>query len=883
MSGHARFHLKTPDDLRSELARLGLSLPTREDLGVLGDKVKVGRCEAPNRFVVQPMEGFDADAEGRPTDLAFRRYRRYAEGGSGLIWFEATAVLHEARSNPGQFWLHGGSYDTFTRLVEATRRTAREKLGREPVLVLQLTHSGRYSKPSGAPEPIIAHRSPVLDPKHGLRADYPVVTDEYLDRLQDTFVETAKLAAGAGFDGVDVKSCHRYLVSELLASHTREGRYGGSYENRTRFLRETLARIKSEVPGVFATTRMNAYDATGFPYGWGVDRNDCREPDLTEPVRLARELAGPGKLGVPVLNVSVGNPYYNPHYGRPYDFPVAGATPPDEHPLEGIVRFIGITRDIQRSIPDTPVVASGYAWLRHHMPHVAAGVITEGWATLIGQGRGAIAYPDSVRDILGKGGMDPRKCCVTCSACTQIMRDGGKTGCVVRDSEIYGPEYRLGRRFAVDRLQAEAARCRDCEFPTCQDGCPARVEVPAFVRAFAEGDFAGAYDVLHQENVLPEMCAYVCPSEVQCEGSCLENIFYGRPLPVRDIQLVTCRIARLKGLTGLRLPDAEAGRRGRWPRRIAVVGGGPAGLACAVRLLELGHRVTIFEKGSSLGGTPGCIIPDARYGGARAEVDAILAPAKEAGRVEIRLGSALGENVRLGELRQGFEAVFLAMGLPKSSSIREGGGEIEGVVDALGFLRGAKCAEIRKLEGRVAVLGGGNTAMDAARQALRLGAREVYLVYRRSFAELPAWPAERDRCLDSGVHLLILQQPVGYVTDDGGRLTGVRIVRTELGEPDDSGRRWPVAVEGTETVLGADTCIEAVGQGLDGDLRSALEAAGIAFADAGLVDLRPASAATSVAGIFAGGDVVNGGTTAVRAVAEGMKAAEEIDAYLSAK
>ena len=186
------------------------------------------------------MEGFDAAPDGSPQELTFRRYRRYAAGGAGLIWFEATAILHEARSNPAQLYLHRGNVDVYRRLVEETRRAAREAFGREPILIVQLTHSGRYSKPAGVPVPLIAHHSAVLDPLHKLPADYPLVTDDYLDRLQDTYVEAARLAAEAGFDGVDIKSCHRYLLSELLASFTREGKYGGSFENRTRMLRETL-------------------------------------------------------------------------------------------------------------------------------------------------------------------------------------------------------------------------------------------------------------------------------------------------------------------------------------------------------------------------------------------------------------------------------------------------------------------------------------------------------------------------------------------------------------------------------------------------------------------------------------------------------------------
>ena len=867
MSKHKRFHLRDLDLLRGELAELGVNLPIDEDLSPLGEQVAVGRHQSPNRFVVQPMEGFDSTGDGSPGELSFRRYARYAAGGWGLIWFEATAVLDEARSNPRQLCLHHQNVDAYARLVDQTRRTALEAFGHEVVLVIQLTHSGRYSKPTGMPRPMIAHHSAVLDPKHHLPDDYPLVTDEYLDRLQDVYVEAAKLAARAGFDGVDVKSCHRYLVSELLASHTRQGKYGGSLENRSRLLRESLRKIAEAVPEVFVTTRMNVYDAIPHPYGFGVDRDNYELPDLSEPMELIGQLR---RIGIPLLNVSIGNPYYNPHFGRPYDRPVHGACEPDEHPLAGVARFIDVTRRIQQQFPDLRVVAGGYSWLRHLMPYVAAGAIRSGWATLAGQGRGAFAYPDSPKDVLTKGRMDPAKTCVTCSGCTQIMRDGTRTGCVVRDNEVYGPEYKRGRRFAIDHLREQARRCQDCETATCTAGCPAHVDVPAFVRAFADDDVPEAYEVLRRANVLPEMCACVCPAEVQCEGGCLERIFSDRPVPIRDIQLIVSRLARLDGLTGVRLPDVASGRR------VAVVGGGPAGLACTIRLLEKGHAVTLFEKGPRLGGAPDSVIPQARYEDAAAEVDAILAPAVAAERIELKFGFALGEEVSLAELQEQYDAVFLGLGLARSTSL----GNADGVVDALAFLQQAKRGTITSLSRPVAVLGAGNTAIDAALTAQGLGARDVYVVYRRSFAEMPAWPNERDRLLESGCHLLILTQPLGYETDEAGKLTGLRIARTVLGEPDESGRRAPKVLPDTESVLQVDLVIEALGQAIPAPLREAL--GDLEFTRHGLVATGPGSQATSVARLFAGGDLVNGGTTAVQGIAEGLRAADQIDQLLSA-
>jgi NADPH-dependent glutamate synthase beta subunit-like oxidoreductase len=523
---------------------------------------------------------------------------------------------------------------------------------------------------------------------------------------------------------------------------------------------------------------------------------------------------------------------------------------------------------LQEAHPALPVIGSGYTWLRHLMPYAAAAVIKTGGAALVGQGRGAFAYPESVNDILKKDGMDPAKACVTCSACTQIMRDGGRTGCVVRDSEIYGPEYRLARRYALDRLKDEAARCRDCLFATCTRGCPAGVDVPRFIKAFLNDDIEESYRTLRESNVLPEMCAYVCPAEEQCEGRCLESIFCENSLAIRDIQLFVSRAARLKGITGVRIPEKASGKT------VSIVGGGPAGIACAVVLLEKGRTVRLYESGETLGGVPRDVVPDCRMGieEAKAEIDALLEPALEAGHLEVRYESALGSSVTLEDLMEESDAVVIAAGLSDSISLGSAGG----VVDALAFLADVKRGGISEIEDRVAVLGGGNTAMDAASAAVELGARDVYLVYRRSFAQMPAWKEEIERYMESGGHILVLTQPVGYETDGDGRLVGLRVARTELGEPDESGRRRPEIVPDSESVLSVDMVIEAIGQSLSGGVRSELEKAGVKLAGNGLIEVDEETHATSVSGLYAVGDAVNGGTTAVQAIAEGMRAARHI-------
>ncbi|MBP5232809.1 MAG: flavin oxidoreductase/NADH oxidase [Planctomycetes bacterium] len=449
MSEHQRFNLKTVDDLRAALDRLGLSLPISEDFSALGAKVPLGdggRWTLPNRFVVQPMEGVDAIEEtGGPRDLTFRRYRRYAEGGAGLLWFEAIVASEDGRSNPRQLRITDANLGEFRRLVDETREAAWRANHHEIVTVVQITHSGRWSKPHGTPEPKLIHHNPELDAACGADAATPLVTDDYLDALQDKFVAAAKTAAAAGFDGVEMKAVHGYFTGEMLCAHTRPGKYGGDYENRTRFIREVTARAASELGREhFVTARLTMHEPSAYPYGWGVRPvAGSKEIDLTEPKRLARELCE--LVDMPVFNFSIGYPRFAPYMNRPHDNPLLGAPKPPEHPLEGVARFQNVARETQAAIGKVPLATAALSWLRHLMPYVAAGMVRDGWCQLIGQGRNAFAYPQAVNDLLQNGALDPNKCCVTCSMCSQIMKNViGFNGCVVRDREIYAAELKKG-------------------------------------------------------------------------------------------------------------------------------------------------------------------------------------------------------------------------------------------------------------------------------------------------------------------------------------------------------------------------------------------------------------------------------------------------------
>ena len=483
------FHYKNLADLRTHAAQLGVDLPLVEDreeirsilarpveLTSLGGKTwRMG-----NSFAIHPMEGCDGDLDGSPGELTFRRYRRFGAGGAKLIWFEACAVVPEGRANPRQLWIHPGSAKRLQELLHTCREAHQKEFGgcEDLVTVLQLTHSGRYSFEKQK----VASRHPVLDlyplvNRAGLppRETPPeLASDDYLAALEDRFVQAASLARELGFDGVDIKMTHGYLLSELIGARMREGAYGGSLENRARFTLNVAEKIRRQVGDDFLlAVRLGVYDGipyavssegsggvpraypTPYNFGFGTDPNDPYRMDLAEPLRFIGWLKA---AGVRLLNVSLGIPYANPHLGRPFDKPNEGYYETPEHPLLGVARHFAATAEIQNAYPDLAVVGTGYSWLRHFLIHAAAGNLKQHRTTLAGLGRAALAYPDLPRVALEKAELDPLRTCKTLSYCTYLMRSKNNalgqfpTGCPPFDKEGYGEVMKQAR--ATNRAAA---------------------------------------------------------------------------------------------------------------------------------------------------------------------------------------------------------------------------------------------------------------------------------------------------------------------------------------------------------------------------------------------------------------------------------------------
>jgi NADPH2 dehydrogenase len=423
--------------------------------------VQRGPFKIGNRIAVQPMEGWDATPEGAPSEHTVRRWQRFGRSGGKLIWGgEAMSVSHEGRANPNQLLAAPRTRKGLAHLRTVLVREHVLTTGSDDGLLLglQLTHSGRYCRPNEHTrlEPRILYHHPLLDRRLNLRSDYPLLSDDEIERIIEDFHRAAYMAWQLGFDFVDIKHCHGYLGHEFLSAHTRTGPYGGTFEGRTRFLREIVQGIRSLCPGLHIGVRLSAIDTVPFqrdpdqsvdgkpstgvaevrpdliPYQWGFGVNplDPTDTDLSEPMRFLSLLE---ELGIQLVNITAGSPYYNPHIQRPALYPPSDGYLPPEDPLVGVARQMEATRQLKQRFPNLLVVGSGYSYLQDFLPNVAQAAVREQWVDMVGLGRMVLSYPEFLWDASAGTQTQRKRICRTLSDCTTAPRNGLPSGCYPLD------------------------------------------------------------------------------------------------------------------------------------------------------------------------------------------------------------------------------------------------------------------------------------------------------------------------------------------------------------------------------------------------------------------------------------------------------------------
>jgi NADPH2 dehydrogenase len=451
--------LKTADAFRRHLEASGIELGFDDDLlppseSPMARPFSAGDVEVGNRFCVLPMEGWDGTTDGEPSDLTRRRWRRFGAGGAKLIWGgEAVAVRHDGRANPNQLLISARTEPSLAALREELVAAHRERFGpnadRDLYIGLQLTHSGRFSRPNvwNRPEPLAAYSHPYLDKRFptGVR----LMTDGEIDRLVDEFVDAARRAHAIGFQFIDIKHCHGYFGHELLSARDREGKYGGSLENRTRFLFSVIDGMRATVPGMGIGVRISVIDSVPFRktadgpgepevapgdyrHGFGVFHDDCLDRALDDSRALLRLLQA---RDVRWICVTVGSPYYCPHVQRPALFPPMDGYEPPEDPLRGVARQIRVTAKLKTEFPDLIIVGSAYSYLQEWLPHVAQFTLRHGMTDFVGLGRIMLSYPDLSADVLEGRPLVRKQICRTFSDCTTGPRLGLVSGCYPLDPQ----------------------------------------------------------------------------------------------------------------------------------------------------------------------------------------------------------------------------------------------------------------------------------------------------------------------------------------------------------------------------------------------------------------------------------------------------------------
>lgn len=777
--------------------------------------LRIRDCILPNRIMSTPAVFRLAAEDGHVTEELTARYQRMAKGGLGAMVVEAAVVL-PSRSSFNLRVSDDAFIPELNTFVEAIREVNPEiKIGLQNIHFLKVARSG--------------WRQRVED-----------LLPEDIGAIPAMFAAGAARTRAAGFDWVEIHMAHfTTLASFLSLVNKRRDEYGGDLEGRLRLPLEVVRAVREAVGDDYPVgVRMNGEDFT-------------KEGNtLLQSARIACRLA---EAGVDYVSVSAGERFEDAPPPPPNFPPFAGTgysgyrMSPRWWNVDGVHVYLaeGIRKALHKEGYSIPVVTAG----KIRMPDLADEIIGQERADIVGMARTILADPDWPRKAR-EGRDDEIVKCAACGWCSESDERYETVRCIQwPEGALNAPEPWLLA-------------------PPCQVACPAGVDVRSYIDFLSQGELQQALEVVEDRIPMPGVIGRVCPRP--CEAKCNRANLDGA-VAINALKRYVADTVTARGTHKVTAPPRTKGKR------VAIVGAGPAGLSAAAYLTELGYSTTIFEAGPTAGGMLAYGIPEYRLPRSilRDEVTRI----QERG-VEIRLSSPVGiHGLTLADLRaRGYSAIFMAPGAQASSPLNIPGSKSRQVVDGLAWLRQINLGEPAPKGDVVAVIGGGNVAMDAARTALRQGAESVTVVYRRTREEMPAIRSEIEEAEHEGVRFCFLSAPQEVVLSEQGTCLGLKCLQTTLGDPDTSGRRRPIPVEGSEFVVSADLIIAAIGQMVDAAF---LAKEAIEFNSNGTVKVDPVTLCTASPGLFAGGDVVTGPATVVEAIAAARRAALAIDSYLS--
>jgi NADPH-dependent glutamate synthase beta subunit-like oxidoreductase/2,4-dienoyl-CoA reductase-like NADH-dependent reductase (Old Yellow Enzyme family) len=776
--------------------------------------ITIRNCVFSNRIMSTAAVTRLAAEDGHVTEAFKERYKRLVQGGLGAMVVEAAVVLPSKSS----FNLRVSDDEFIPELQDFVKEI---RLVNPDVKVgLQLIHFLKLSR-------------------SGWRQKVEDLKPEEITVIPGQFASGAMRAREAGFNFVELHMAHfTTLASFLSLLNKRKDEYGGDFEGRVK--------LPTEV--VLATRKALGND---FPIGARILGEEFTKEGntLLQSTRVARRLAS---LGLDYISVSAGERFEDADPPPPNFPPFAGTgysgyrmSPRWWNP-DGVQVYLaeGIRKAVREAGYEIPIVTAG----KIRTPELAEEILDQGRADIIGMARALLADPDWPLKAKADRADDIVKC-AACGYCSESDERYETVTCIEWPKGVLNP--------ASPWLLV----------PPCKAACPAGIDIRSYIDEAAQGHYEKALHVIEEKIPFPATIGRVCPHP--CEAKCNRGEY--------DASIAINGLKRF-------IADLVAARQGRKnvsqpPRvhkeRVAIIGAGPAGLTAGFNLVQRGYGVTVFEALPVAGGMLTVGIPEYRLprGLVQAEIEDI-----QKWGVEIRLNSPVGKNGLAldGLFQQGYHAVFIATGAHRSITLGVSGEDLEGVHHGTSFLREINLGKKVVVGGKVAVVGGGNVAIDAARTAFRCGSKEVFIVYRRSREEMPAYREEVEAAEREGIKILYLATP-SKILGKNGQVTGIECLRAELGEPDESGRRRPIPVRGSEFVMDVNAVILAIGETPDLFL---LDLTKFRVTSDEKMKVDPLSLMTNVPGVFAGGDAVSGPATVIEAIAAGKKAAISIDKYL---